>query len=1098
MNGDFFLNIFPTGSLSASIITTVYVGICVAGFFNLRFGWSASGLVAPGYLVPLLIIKPWSAAVVITEGILAYFLVLWLFEYASRLGGWNSVFGRDRFFALLLASVIVRLAMDGWLLPIVGEIINKDWGIQFDYQNQLHSFGLIVVALIANQFWKPGLAKGAVPFAVTLTLTWAIVRFGLMEWTNFSISNLGYMYEDIAASMLAAPKAYIILLTTAFIASHMNLQYGWEYSGILIPSLIALLWYQPMKIAASFVETFAVLAAAALVLRLPPLKRSTIEGTRKILLFFSVSYVYKFLLAHVLLALFPEKKITDYYGFGYLLPSLLAIKMFDKEMAAVITRATVQTSFTAIVLASAVGFGLTFVSPFWLSPDPPARASVRMTAVGSDDTLSEMIQADKVGFYGAAIQPVSRPPDPGEIEKFSQGVQKLLAYAEKGKDQDLQTAGHYLSTAGYTVSVVENRYLYLRGSVSGPGDAVENHGIYVIDPLSDNRLGVEIPAPISESGALAAGEAIYRMMAARTLAIAETGKLPGIEAPKGGEPVDPRSFFNAFHRAAGRSDAIQIRGYGPESLRAMYGIRYKDSDIDISAPESVLWIKKSFPPGLRLKALEKAVGQFRIRWDSPPGANMQRMSSPSGFCELYLNRSDMRKMFYSPFFSGSDPPVEVRDQRIEGYLQERLLSDKKGLAAKGSGEYRPPRLEELLLWDREILSPMVRLAANEYRDGGWTADGLAELRAVAGSAAAMGYRLIRYRHKPTGQDYLLLSEKASGVDKGEKRHWGTYVLRLGRGNRYAVQIPRPIFEINAFEFGVSLFERLEGVALLISGSHKDANLDGSADVIQMRNKQNLFNLFHQTLLRERTPPPIVAIQSRALGLNPDRPSPGSDLLISFRSGLRNEDRMSPPEKHLLSLFQSDGLRFRFVDGSPETAGYEVGGTPQSRYLDQTAHNAFAILWVTPEIRASFSQQTENRVQAMQFEAAGIPTTEGYIHRHLLHETEWEKSLRPPGALYEQIKAYVEKQDLVILQSIVDRWPHWRFSRFIDLDARQAFLLTRTPPSSADEPGRLLLVANLSPINFSRTWRVGSEGNMQETIAGFLSNRSPWLVYGSGP
>jgi len=106
MTPDIFLNIFPPGSLSASVVTTVWVGIFVSAFFNLRFGWSMSGLVVPGYLVPLLIIKPWSAGVVIIEGVLAYFIVLWVFEYLSRLGLWNSVFGRDRFFALLLTSLI--------------------------------------------------------------------------------------------------------------------------------------------------------------------------------------------------------------------------------------------------------------------------------------------------------------------------------------------------------------------------------------------------------------------------------------------------------------------------------------------------------------------------------------------------------------------------------------------------------------------------------------------------------------------------------------------------------------------------------------------------------------------------------------------------------------------------------------------------------------------------------------------------------------------------------------------------------------------------------------------------------------------------------
>ena len=63
------LPIFPEGSLASSVITTVWVGIFVITFFNLRFGWGMSGLVVPGYLVPLLLLKPWAVLAITVEGI---------------------------------------------------------------------------------------------------------------------------------------------------------------------------------------------------------------------------------------------------------------------------------------------------------------------------------------------------------------------------------------------------------------------------------------------------------------------------------------------------------------------------------------------------------------------------------------------------------------------------------------------------------------------------------------------------------------------------------------------------------------------------------------------------------------------------------------------------------------------------------------------------------------------------------------------------------------------------------------------------------------------------------------------------------------------
>src|SRR5512138_2692773 len=99
----FPLPIFPDGALRESVVTTVWIGVFVISFLNLRFGWTYSGLVIPGYLVPLFLTNPVTALVTIAEGILAYGVVRFISEYMSRFGWWCSFFGRDRFFALLVS-----------------------------------------------------------------------------------------------------------------------------------------------------------------------------------------------------------------------------------------------------------------------------------------------------------------------------------------------------------------------------------------------------------------------------------------------------------------------------------------------------------------------------------------------------------------------------------------------------------------------------------------------------------------------------------------------------------------------------------------------------------------------------------------------------------------------------------------------------------------------------------------------------------------------------------------------------------------------------------------------------------------------------------
>ncbi len=66
--------IFPQGGLSSSVITTVWIGVFIIAYFNLRLGWVLSGLVVPGYVVPLVILTPWAAVVIIVEAIVTYYL----------------------------------------------------------------------------------------------------------------------------------------------------------------------------------------------------------------------------------------------------------------------------------------------------------------------------------------------------------------------------------------------------------------------------------------------------------------------------------------------------------------------------------------------------------------------------------------------------------------------------------------------------------------------------------------------------------------------------------------------------------------------------------------------------------------------------------------------------------------------------------------------------------------------------------------------------------------------------------------------------------------------------------------------------------------
>ncbi len=1078
---EFFLTIFPQGALSGSVITTVWIGVFVVAFFNLRLGWVLSGLVVPGYLVPLLIVKPWAVAVILVESAVTYFLAWFFSEYLSRrLGLWASLFGRDRFFAIILFSVVVRLVFDGWLLPGLGLWMNEELNLVFDYRNNLHSFGLVIIALMANLYWKTGFLRAMVPMFVTVGVTFLIVRFGLMEFTNFTISNLSYMYEDIAASILASPKAYLILLTVAFIASRMNLLYGWDFSGILIPSLLALQWYQPEKLFTSFVEAFVILLVAHWLLQTRLFRNSNIEGARKLLLFFNIGFAYKIILGYVLLYFMPEVKITDSYAFGYLLSTLMAVKMHDKNIVARFTRATLQVSFVGVVIASLIGFSLTLIPLHELRSVPPLPDNQSASEKTSGKLFTEQIRDDKVLLYKAQKEGRIPLALTGELEAFSEALEALDSYLITGNNEQRQLAAALLGKVGYQIMELENRYLYLRETAP-----VRGWGLYVLDMHSDNGLVVEVPLPLDERGSFEAGVALFSILEGRALAIG--GAKRDIN-PDGSANVllNRQTLFHVFHRTIAQRDAVQVRRYNSEIVRSITGIRRTPQDIALKEPETSLWIHKKLPAGLDLVALKDVVETVSMEWRSLPIANRQRESSYDGFAELILNQNSIRKLRARSTTANIRPEQQVSEQRIDGFLSEWILSGKGGIAKRGSNAYITPGLDELLYFDEEIITPMLTVARQEQASGSSADQTTEELSAIQNAALAFNYRISRYRHKLTGQNYLILFE---AEDAEPRRYWGTYVFRMGPANGYLVQVPRPLYEINSFEYGVSLFERLKAQALMVAGADPGANLDGSADLVRTENLRSLFSSISQAVLREAGDHPMLVIHSRARGYRPDLPQKQADALLSIAGDVGDSPLSSPLIQRLVTVLAEDRFSYELVDGSRSTAGYEVDNITQSRYLPAAYNKLFSAIWLSPQARTGYRQQDSVRQEALRFSSLGIETTEHDLGSFVVTKRSISPAEPLPGGLRDAIQRYQRTSDIVTLARIRDHWPAYYLERVIDRDSRQSFL------ALSDQLGRLQLVANLNPRGREQIISVSSEKPELASIRRFIETRSALLEFG---
>jgi len=923
------LPVFPEGALASSVITCVWAGIAVTAFFNLRFGWTLSGIVVPGYLVPLLISKPWAAVAIYIEAVVAYLLVRMLSERLSRAGVWSGFFGRDRFFALILASVAARMVFDLWLIPAFGSYLASEWGLQIDYRNELHSFGLIVVALMANQLWKPGFLRGSACLAVTVGCTFLIVRFGLMETTNFSISNLKYVYEDVAGSIQAAPKAYIVLITTCFIASRLNLRYGWDFNGILIPSLLALQWYQPGVIFTSFLEALLILLVSGALLRTSLFANFNIEGARKLVFFFNVGFLWKIILAHGMSIWAPDVDATDAFGYGYLLSTLMALKMHEREIAIQFTRVTVQASLVSILLATAFGLALTNMPRFSIGIFDDATPEVTEVLETSSESITEWLTRDRVRLYRPASGDPLPAPMPGEINAFESGIAAIL----DGSPEALLRAAREFPKANYQLVRTSEGLFYLREM-----EPVRGWGAYAIDPSASTGLLLEAPLPVDEPASYLASAALFSGLNARALAIA------GSRRDVSGSPAadvlrSENTIFQAFHLQLAHENVVQVRSR-----------RRSESDSDADAFVPSLYVTDRIPKELRLLALENLLGALDIHWKHLRGENRQRDARRGGFAELVLSPSDIPSLSVrAQAVSGSAAGI-ARVERVSTPFETWFLSNKDRIARRASEQYQTLRVEDLLYLDEEILSPLFEWVVDPTFNGDSDHDSghdVAErhpLNPVAAAARAIGYRILLLDDPDTLDRYAILIEDDAS---DERRSWGIHVFRVGPAAPYIFQVPRPLLDKNTFESATELFGRLRGRALLAAGAHALSNADGSANLQSPENTNNLINLTTQVILRESRHEPALVAQVSAFRSRNDEPWPNADVLVAIAGKGVGRPPESLPIRRLLDVFETDGMRLEMVEGGRETVGYEVGVRAASLYSNIWLLQDFAILWISP-------------------------------------------------------------------------------------------------------------------------------------------------------
>ena len=658
--------VFPPGGLDQSIVLAVLLGVWITLLFTETLGWVFVGLVVPGYLASVLVVQPTTAAIIVVEALATYWLARGLAYALAPTQAWTPFFGRDRFFVIVVASVLVRQHNQLWVLPALSTWLEGQVGVRLPPVREFYSIGLVLVPLTANLMWKPGAARGLVQLAVVTGLTYAGLTFVLLPTTNLSLSSFELLYEDTAVDFLGNAKAYILMLTTAALAARFNLKYGWDFGGILIPALLGLLWFTPRELAITLIEACVLWAASSVLLKFTPLRRMNLEGPRKVALVFTLAVALKWLLSLAVGQRLPGIRPRDLFGFGYLLSSLLALRMLHKGSARKILLPALTTALCGWGLGSLIGFGLDVLAPVTTAaPGGPRVESVRLLRTPLGAMALARVQAELAPPDPTAMQPALRVA-------HAEAWTALAAWSTAG---DAEAWGVALAAAARADLVVTQ-------VSDGTGPA----GVVVVAAERGERAGIgvvwirpgakgpvlAVPVPVREAPAAEGAALLAGVLDARAVVVA--GRDGGDEA-----------FAAALARLS-PGTYVELR-----------------ADEDVPRDRPAVHVEGSLPAELDVRGL----GAARLEWAAPPAVSGAPWGSAAR-AVLRVHPGDLRAAL------ALGAPKIQRVAALLPWLAER----ERGPAIRPLVESAPPSTAELVFLERRVARPLIgiEVAANPGED----------------------------------------------------------------------------------------------------------------------------------------------------------------------------------------------------------------------------------------------------------------------------------------------------------------------------------------------------------------------------------------------
>ena len=204
-------------------------------------------------------------------------------------------------------------------------------------------------------------------------------------------------------------------------------------------------------------------------------------------------------------------------------------------------------------------------------------------------------------------------------------------------------------------------------------------------------------------------------------------------------------------------------------------------------------------------------------------------------------------------------------------------------------------------------------------------------------------------------------------------------------------------------------------------------------------------------------------------------------MLAIDDGLPRLSALPPLIQRLVDRLQQDGLTVAPVDGSFETAGYELGILLQSSATNHSLNKRMISLWLSPSVRCKFQESERKALLQAQFDAVEIPTVEADLGEYL-RDLKTRPTNQPCDEMFRTaVQSYLANCDIVRLWNLRQRWPSWQLVRLMDVASGQAFLL------ASPEASRIPVVFNLSG-SINRERQVVIESLNVEAIREFVRSR----------